>query len=242
MYRANSLEEAFILHARNYRDTSLILDLFTRESGRYSIVVKGARSAKSKIRGRLQPFTPILVSAVGRSELKTSTHIDFPEKSFALRGRSLMLGLYVNELLFRLLDRFYPIEGLYQGYKDMLEELVGSRKTALTPEHGSDVLAIRKFELCLLQQLGYGINFEYDARDGQKVLSHRHYLFQAQEGFHSINAPDAESFSGEEVLRISSGDLSSVDSKKLLDLTRRSLSELLGDKPLKSRSLFRSAH
>ena len=241
MYKANSLEEAFILHARNYRDTSLILDLFTRESGRYSVVVKGARSAKSKIRGRLQPFTPILVSAVGRGELKTSTNIDFFQKPFDLRGRSLMLGLYVNELLFRLLDKFYPIVGLYLGYKDMLAELVGSREKTLASEQGSDVLAIRKFELCLLEQLGYGINFEYDARDGQEVLAHRHYLFQAQQGFHSINAPHAESFSGEEVLKNSSGDLGSVDSKKLLNLTRRSLSELLGHKPLKSRTLFRSA-
>ena len=78
MYEAGTLEPAYILHARNYRDTSLILDLFTRDSGRYSVVSKGVRSPKSKIRNRLQPFSPLLIASVGRGELKTSTTIDFP--------------------------------------------------------------------------------------------------------------------------------------------------------------------
>ena len=120
MYEAGTLEPAYILHARNYRDTSLILDLFTRDSGRYSVVSKGVRSPRSKIRSRLQPFSPLLIASVGRGDLKTSTAIDFPRKPFGLMGKGLMLGLYVNELLYRLLDRFEPIAGLYQGYEDLL--------------------------------------------------------------------------------------------------------------------------
>ena len=182
MYEAGTLEPAYILHARNYRDTSLILDLFTRDSGRYSVVSKGVRSPRSKIRSRLQPFSPLLIASVGRGELKTSTTIDFPRKPYGLMGKGLMLGLYVNELLYRLLDRFEPIAGLYQGYEDLLSELVLSEQSMSgqqlsIKESGDEVTAIRRFELCLLQELGYGINFEYDSRDGQPISADLDYRF-----------------------------------------------------------------
>lgn len=251
MYKAGTLEPAFILHARNYRDTSLILDLFTLDSGRYSVVSKGVRSSRSKIRGRLQPFSPLLIASVGRGELKTSTTIDFPRKPFRLIGKGLMLGLYVNELLYRLLDRFDPVAGLYHGYEDLLSELVLtgqsiseqsiSEQSVSEQQPGGEVTAIRRFELCLLQELGYGINFEYDSRDGQPISAGRNYRFVVHEGFHAIREPQVETFPGAEVLSIASGDLEQVDNKRLLNLTRLSLAELLGDKPLKSRSLFRGA-
>jgi DNA repair protein RecO (recombination protein O) len=244
MYKTGALEEAYILHARNYRDTSLILDLFTRDAGRYSVISKGVRSPKSKIRSRLQPFAPLLIASAGSRELKTSTTIDFPRKPFGLIGKGLMLGLYVNELLYRLLDRFEPIAGLYQGYEDFLSELVlfkrsvSGRQQSLK-ESGGEVTAVRRFELCLLQELGYGINFDYDSRDGQRISSDKDYSFVVHEGFHAIRDSQVETFSGAEVLRIASGELELVDSKRLLSLTRLSLAELLGDKPLKSRSLFK---
>ena len=155
-----------------------------------------------------------------------------------------MLGLYVNELLYRLLDRFDPVAGLYQGYEDLLSELVLvsesiSEPSISEPQPGGEVTAIRRFELCLLQELGYGINFEYDSRDGQPISADRNYRFVVHEGFHAIGESQVETFPGAEVLKIASGDLEQVDSKRLLNLTRLSLAELLGDKPLKSRSLFR---
>jgi DNA repair protein RecO (recombination protein O) len=244
MYEAGTLEPAYILHARNYGDTSVILDLFTRDSGRYSVISKGVRSPKSKIRNRLQPFSPLLIASVGGGELKNSTTIDFLGKPFGLIGKGLMLGLYVNELLYRLLDRFEPIAGLYQGYEDLLSDLAlfkgsmsGHQRSI--KESGEEVTAIRRFELCLLQELGYGINFKYDSRDGQPISADQNYSFVVHEGFHAIREYHGETFSGTEVLRIASGDLEQVDSKRLLNLTRLSLAELLGDKPLKSRSLFR---
>ena len=247
MYEAGKLEQAYILHSRNYRDTSLILDLFTRDAGRYSVISKGVRSRKSKIKSRLQPFSPLLIAAIGGGELKTSTAIDFPRKPYGLIGKGLMLGLYINELLYRLLDRFEPITGLYQGYEDLLSELVFFRRAMSgrqqsINESGGEVTAVRRFELCLLQELGYGINFDYDSRDGQPISAERDYSFVVHEGFHAVHESQGETFSGAEVLRISSGDLEQVDSKRLLNLTRLSLAELLGDKPLKSRSLFRGAH
>jgi DNA repair protein RecO (recombination protein O) len=194
----------------------------------------------------LQPFSPLLIASVGRGELKTSITIDFPRKPFGLVGKGLMLGLYVNELLYRLLDRFEPIAGLYQGYEDLLSELVLSEQSmseqqVSLKESSAEVTAIRRFELRLLQELGYGINFEYDSRDGQPISADLDYRFVVHEGFHAIRESQGETFSGLEVLSMASGVLEQVDSKRLLNLTRLSLAELLGDKPLKSRSLFRGA-
>ena len=224
------LHEAFILHSRNYRDTSLIVDLLTREEGRYSVVVRGAMSQKSRVRGRLQPFTPLLVASVGRSELKTSTSIDFPGNSYRLTGDRLLLGLYVNELLYRLLGKFDPVLELFDDYCHLLTSLADCQ---------GGVLDVRLFELRLLQELGYGINFDYDAGDGQAVEENSHYKFVVHEGFHRVDEPGDSAFCGAELRSIAEGNLQVVNERRLRNLTRVSLAELLGDKPLKSRSLFR---
>lgn len=224
------LNSAYILHPRKYRNTSLILDLLTREQGRYSVVVRGANSSKSKLRGRLQPFTPLLIASVGKGELKTSTNIDFPGRAYRLSGDRLMLGLYVNELLYRLLGRFDPHEELYDAYETLLNALQGM----------SDSLsAVRRFELILLRELGYGINFDHEALTGEPVETTCHYHYVVHEGFHRVTEPAPDTYRGEELLNIGQGNLNDVDEQRLRALTRKSLSELLGEKPLKSRSLFR---
>ena len=229
MSRTPVLEPAYILHARHYRNTSLILDLLTRDSGRYSMVVKGARSSTSKLRGRLQPFTPLLEAPVGRGELKTSTAIDFPLKPHRLVGDSLLFGLYINELLYRLLGKFDPVGELYANYEELMECLQNQQ---------NDVNTIRRFELNLLQELGYGINFTYDARNSQPIDVQRHYCSVVQEGFHQTTDRDDDVFPGAELLKLSSGEFPKVDARRLRNLTRNSLGVLLGDKPLKSRTLF----
>lgn len=226
----SSQHHAFVLHGRNYRDTSLILDLLTLEEGRFSVVVRGARSIKSRVRGRLQPFTPLLLGAVGRTDLKTATNIDFPGKAFDLKGDRLLLGLYVNELLYRLLGRYEPIEGLFEEYCQLLGQLQ-------SVSEGID--EVRIFELRLLEELGYGINFEFDAVTGRRVEADSSYRYVLHEGFYPADGCHAEDFSGTELLAITDRQLDVVDRNRLRNLTRRSLAALLGDKPLKSRDLFR---
>ncbi len=225
------LEPAYILHSRDYRDTSLIVDLLALESGRFSIVVRGARSSKSKTRGRLQPFTPLLVAATGRSELKTATTIDFPGPAFRLQGQNLMLGLYINELLYRLLGRFDPVPEVFEAYERLLQDL---------QQVDDGVSSVRLFELNLLSALGYGISFEYDASNGEPVNEELRYRYIAQEGFRVTVSEDRETFSGAELLKIAAGELEEVSDMKMKMVTRGSLAILLGDKPLKSRTLFRS--
>lgn len=231
MSRVIPLDQAFILFARDYRDSSLILDLFTKEQGRYSVVAKGARSQRSKMRGRLQPFAPLLVGAVGRTELRTTTSIEFSTPSFRLTGEHLLLGLYVNELLYRLLGRFDELPELFDEYVTLLCQLQGDH---------DGVLAVRRFELMFLQEMGYGISFEYDAGNGSDIAADQFYRYVVHEGFYPTTQTE-RTLRGSDLLQIAAGHLNEVSPGLLKDITRRSLAELLGDKPLKSRSLFQSS-
>ena len=231
MTNIDSLQlNAFILHGRNYRDTSLILDLLTLEAGRFSVVVRGARSTRSRVRDRLQPFTPVVLGTVGRADLKTATAVDFPGRAFDLRGDRLLLGLYVNELLYRLLGRHEPMKNLFNEYCMLLGKLESVCQ-------GVD--EIRIFELRLLEELGYGINFEFDAGTGSRIEGNLTYRYVLNEGFYRVEETRSEFFSGKELLAIANRRLNNVDRNRLRNLTRSSLSVLLGDKPLKSRDLFR---
>ena len=225
-----SVYHAFVLHSQNYRETSLILDLLTLEMGRFSVVAKGARSSKANFRGRLQPFTPILLGAVGHKELRTMTSVDFSEASYDLKGKNLLFGLYVNELLYRLLGRFEPLDALFAEYRHLLDGLAGSER---------GIEQVRIFELRLLEELGYGINFEFDAGSGSRVENDSYYNYVIHEGFYRSPMADSDLFQGRELLSIANRELSMIDQNRLRNLTRQSLAVLLGDKPLKSRALFK---
>ena len=226
---SENMQAAYVLHARDYRDTSQILELLTREEGRFGVVVRGARGARSRLRGRLQPFTPLLIAARGRGELRTATSVDFNGPNRQPAGDQLLLGLYVNELLYRLLGRFDPIPRLFDGYEQLLISLQDSTDS---------LLAVRAFELMLLNELGYGISFDYDAGRGVAIDAEAGYRYMVHEGFFETDQAGRDIYPGRELLAINSGDLGSVDEQRLKLLTRISLAELLGDKPLKSRSLF----
>lgn len=228
MTRAEALDDGFILFARDYRDSSLILDVFSREQGRYSVVARGARSERSKVRGRLQPFSPLTIGSMGRSELKTATTLEFSRPAYRLVGEHLLLGLYINEVLYRLLGRFDPLQALYADYESLLAELQ-------LKEDG--VIAVRRFELALLQELGYGISFNYDAGTGGSIEADLSYRYVVHEGFYGTAAGE-QSIKGMDLMNVANGQIELADSQKLKDITRRSLAELLGEKPLKSRSLF----
>ena len=104
-------ERAFVLHGRPYSETSLMLDLFTEGHGRVRLLAKGARSRRSNLKGCLQPFTPLLVRWGGRGEVKTLRNAEAVSLGLPLSGMMLYSGLYVNELLARVLEqehRIYP--------------------------------------------------------------------------------------------------------------------------------------
>ncbi len=106
------LEPAYVLHHRPYRDSSLILDVLSAAYGRVALVARGARRPKSRLHGVLQPFQPLLASWSLRGEMGTLTAAE-ARAGGGLRGRALISGFYVNELLLRLLHRHDPHPQLF---------------------------------------------------------------------------------------------------------------------------------
>ena len=138
-------QAAYVLHSRPYRDTSLIVDFFTLEHGKVSAVVQGARRPNSKMRASVQPFVPVQIAWRGRNDLKTLTQAEPVAAMIFLKGNALLCGLYVNELLERLLQPFDGHPKLYVYYQYVLNELVA----------GHDIEgALRTFEHRLLDELG----------------------------------------------------------------------------------------
>tara|TARA_R110002072_G_scaffold51389_1_gene137875 strand:- start:65627 stop:66343 length:717 start_codon:yes stop_codon:yes gene_type:complete len=221
------LAPAYILHARKYRDTSLILELLTEQEGRVAAVQRGARSAKKS--GTVQPFTPLLVSYVGRGELKTISKID-AGAMYHLTGDRLLLGMYVNELLIRLLGKFEKTPGLFAAYQTLLLTLVGS------PDYQAH---LRRFELLLLDELGYGISFATEASSGDLIKPDKQYRFVPDEGFRELTSKTDSSYKGEYLLAIADNDFSLPEIESVArKVARVAIARLLGDKPLKSRELF----
>ena len=223
----SGLEPAYVLHSRKYRDTSLILDLFTERDGRISAVQRGARGKKKS--STVQPFTPILIDYVGRGELKTLSKIDAGSMQY-LSGDRLLLGMYANEILVRLLGKYIPAPGLFRSYQSLLLSLVG----------GDDhTVQLRKFEMRLLEELGYGISFAFEAASGDMVDPDMFYRFVADEGFHPIATETNHSFLGAHLLAIADAELEDPEVEQTARrITRVALSRLLGDRPLMSRELF----
>lgn len=141
------LEPAFILHRRPYRNTSLILDLFTKYHGRLSVVARSARGLKSRYRGVLQLFTPLLVSFSGKTELKSLGQVELTDTTYALEGQALLCAFYLNELLQRLLLQEDPYPDLFEDYQ--LNLMILEKKQKIQAN-------LRYFEKRLLDQLGYG--------------------------------------------------------------------------------------
>lgn len=201
------------------------------EEGRYSIIFRGARSRKSKHLGLLQPFSPLLVSVYGKGELRTAGSVDVEARPWRLTGENLLIGLYVNELLYRVLGRYDQLPVLFTRYEKLLAEL---------EENDFQTVQLREFELSLLANLGYGITFDIDSRTGQEVKADGHYRFIVEHGFSSLpeELPSENAINGQHLLEIARGDYTNAGEKILKQVVRKSLQPLIGAKPLKSRSLF----
>jgi DNA repair protein RecO (recombination protein O) len=164
---------AWVLHHRPFRDTSRILDILSRDHGRLSLVARGSRSAKSRLRGILRPFTPLSLSWVSRSDLGTLTGAELAGSSLALSGDALLSAYYVNELLLKLLHKHDPQPGIFTIYSEAITKLA-------TGDHV--VLSLRLFEIELLRMLGYALNLQHDAESQQQLVADRRYEYRPERG------------------------------------------------------------
>jgi DNA repair protein RecO (recombination protein O) len=225
-------QRAFVLHGRPWSETSLLLDLFSEESGRVRVIAKGARSRRSNLKGALQPFTPLLVRWGGRGEVKTLRSAEAVSLALPLSGISLYSGLYVNELVSRVLEQETRFSELFFDYLHCIQALAGTNGT---PEP-----ALRRFELALLGHLGYGVDFLHCAGSGDEVADTMTYRYREEKGFIASLVVDNNSFTGHELKSLASREFpDAVTLRAAKRFTRMALKPYLGGKPLKSRELFR---
>ncbi|MBV1776092.1 DNA repair protein RecO [Burkholderiaceae bacterium DAT-1] len=226
---------AFLLHQHPWRETSLILDVFSRDKGRVSIAARGARRAGSPLRGVLLGFQPVLLSWFGSGEVKTLHTAEWQGGVPHLAGLPLMCGFYLNELLIRLLPRDDPHPQLFDAYLEAVVAL------SLSPRAGMHVVEpiLRRAELALLAALGYGVSFTHD-RAGHPLQSDYTYLWLSGSGFSRCQVGTPHSVIGSSLLAIGQGELSDAkvaqDAKSLMRLL---FGELLGPGELHTRQLLR---
>ncbi len=228
------LQPAFVLHHRPYRNTSVLLDVFCRDFGRIGLVAKGVRSQRSQLKSVLQPFNPLLISYSGRGDLMTLQDAELDGAHSLLVGKSTFSGLYINELLLRLLHRNDPHEYLFDVYKFTIAQLADQ---ACDPEP-----ILRNFELQLLKETGYGLNLEYEGNSGTEVDPERYYRYDVEVGPIAVNAAQlskAVVVKGSSLIALAEESFADADSlKDMKKLMRYVIAYYLGDKPLKSRELF----
>lgn len=226
------LQPAYILHARPYRDTSLLIDLLTPDFGRVTAIARGVRKNKTPKRQLLNPFSRLLVSWQGKTDMKLLTNFEADNHFLTLTANHLYSGFYLNELLVRLLPEVDAHNGLYFAYEECLDVL----------QAGAEIEPLlREFEFRLLAELGYGLDFTSDARNHCAIDAAGLYECHVQEGFFSagLDIPAQYLLRGEWLLAIAAGDYSQPAVRLAAkQLTRRMLRPLLGGRPLNSRALF----
>ncbi|WP_194437453.1 DNA repair protein RecO [Vibrio fluminensis] len=229
---SEGLQRCFVLHRRPYSESSLILDVFSEEYGRVTIMSKGARSKRSNLKGALQPFTPLLLKWSGNGSMKTLRQAEPISLGLPLTGINLYSAMYVNELIGRVLMAEIPMPGLFHDYLHALTELA----QADNPEP-----ALRRFELALLAAMGYGVDFLHCAGSGEPIDPTMTYRYRDQKGFIASVRLDNLTFKGDELIAISERRfITKQQLQAAKRFTRIALKPYLGGKPLKSRELFLS--
>lgn len=180
MKRRADQEPAFVLHAYPYKETSLIVEVFSRRFGRVGLLARGARRPRSALRGVLLAFHPLRLTWSGSAELGTLHSAEWAGGIPALAGAGLMCGFYVNELLLRLLPREDPHEALFDAYEEALARLATCG--AAGPRTGAEAVVLRRFERRMLAELGYAPVLDRDASSGGGIDAERRYAYEPERG------------------------------------------------------------
>ncbi len=230
---------AYILHKRAYRETSSILEVLTKDYGRVALMARGCRGPRSKTAGNLLLFTPLLISWQGRGNLPYLKSVERADlKAPVLKSKSLLSAMYINELLMYLLHKDDVHEAVFEHYHRCLYALENEKNLEIT---------LRKFEIKLLELLGFGLNVCAEADTGKAIVADVQYHYHLEHG--PVLCRDAGTTSN---LQISGNCLLALASESYQELSENALylAELkrlmryvinhhLGHKKLKSRELFR---
>lgn len=230
-----NLDPCIVLHQRPYRETSLLLEVFSREHGRLGVVARGARRPRGQQRALLQPCRRLLMSWSLRGELATLTGVENGGKTWQLDGDALFAVFYLNELLMRLLGRQDAHPELFDDYVLTLDAL----------NEGGMAPALRVFEKGLLQSLGYGLELTVEADGSTPIEPHGRYAYIAERGAERLGPEhppaDAVVVQGATLLALHRGELTAPRAlSEARTLLQSILSRYTGPRPLRTPALIRS--
>lgn len=230
---------AYVLHSRPFKESHLIVDVFTEQYGRMSVMARNAKTQHPKSR-IWQPFILLELAWRSQSDLPSVTEADALSYAIQLTGMPLFCGVYLNELLQKLLSKGEACPALWHNYQQALPRL--SQPNALEP-------CLRQFEWCLLQELGLAIDFYHDAQN-DALQDEQHYHYYPGQGW-MLKDMDPHSVSGATIRHMAAcltttadpqaESLSADDAalwRHLKRLMRQVLHHALGGQTLQSRQLF----
>ena len=228
-------QPAYVLHTYPFRETSLIVEVFSRDFGRVALLARGARRPRAAIRGLLMAFQPLELGWAGRGEVLTLIKAEWQGGQPLLAGSALLCGYYLNELLMHLLPREDAHQKLFERYAEMLSRLA---EDAGAVKREAD---LRCFEKALLQELGYGLTLNHDS-SGKEIIPAAHYTYRMEQGpvrlEHAGGA--AHVVSGKTLLDLAAEDFSDSRSRgEAKQLMRTLMAYYLGGKELETRRIFK---
>jgi DNA repair protein RecO (recombination protein O) len=226
-------ELAFVLHSYAFRETSLILEVFSRSHGRLAIVARGARRPKSSLRGLLMNFQPLQLSWFGKGEMRTLHSAEWQGGQPHLQGTALMCGFYLNELLLNLLARDDPHQPLFDYYRGTLYRLAHEVDHAAT---------LRCFEKHLLQELGYALVLDREAGTDKAIHAELCYRYVVERGAlaENDNVQTGVLVLGKTMLDMAEDNYTDpVTAQQSKQLMRMVLNHYLGGKILHTRELIK---
>ena len=224
-------QPAFVLHSYPFRETSLIVEVFSRDFGRIALMARGARRPRSALRGLLLAFQPLELAWAGKGEVPTLIKAEWQGGQPLLSGKALFCAYYLNELLLQLLPREDAHERLFAVYAQTLRRFAGVLQEA----------DLRAFERAFLQELGYGLTLESDAQ-GAPIEVSGHYVYEIESGPVRLDRPGSSALSvgGKTLLDLARDDFS--DPRSLLEakqLMRALIAHYTDGKGLQTRRIFK---
>ena len=221
--------EAILLLGRKFSETSLICELFTRKNGRVSVIAKGARSKKNKFQNVAAPNILANVNYSGKNELKTL--ISWEEiKYFQILGKNLKILLYLNELIFRLIEKEARQEKIFDAVIDFYKTLESGDAKYIE-------ISLREFEYFLICELGYGFDFQIDDK-GKEIHKDGIYYFHPSQGFSEKPLNNFLKVSGIDIINFTNGKITSSSARSKIKKIMQLAITYIAEKPMNAGAIF----
>lgn len=220
-------QPTYVLHARAYRETSLLLECLTREHGRLGVVARGVRGERARLRrAQLEPFQPLTMDLLLRGEMATLTAVEAVGTSTRLPGDAGLAGLYLNELVVRLTGRQDPYPRLFDAYARTLARLAAGESLAWS---------LRRFERDLLEAIGYGLQLQHEADSGEPLEAEASYRYLVEQGVVRCTANHPHALRGSDLLALGQDRMPDNSGlKSLRDMMREVIRFHLGGSELRA--------